>query len=274
MLCASPGGNADAAGIRCIPMPDLLTIEKISLAFGGIAALSEVSVAVAKGHVTAVIGPNGAGKTSLFNVISGFYRPNSGRVLFDNKDILAIPGHKRSTLGIARTFQNIALFDGMSVLENIKLGAHAQLRANVFSAGIYLFWARREEDDLTRRIERDVLTFLELDDVRDRPIGGLPYGVQKRVELARALVMRPRLLLLDEPFAGMNSNEKARMASTIRRCVTEWNTTVLLIDHDMEMVMGLSDHVAVLSFGRLIAAGDSGSVRRHPAVIDAYLGAA
>jgi branched-chain amino acid transport system ATP-binding protein len=256
------------------PMPDRLTIDKVSLAFGGIAALSDASVAVAQGRITAIIGPNGAGKTSLFNVISGFYRPNAGAVTFDGKDILALPGHARSTLGIARTFQNIALFDGMTVLENIKLGAHAQLRANVFSAGIYMVWAQREENDLTQRIEREVLKFLELEDVRDGPIGGLPYGVQKRVELARALVMRPRLLLLDEPFAGMNANEKARMANYIRRCVVEWGSTVLLIDHDMEMVMGLSDHVAVLNFGRLIASGDPDAVRRHPTVIDAYLGAA
>ena len=255
-------------------MSDLMSIERVSLAFGGIAALSEVSVAVAAGRVTAVIGPNGAGKTSLFNVISGFYRPNAGAVTFDGRDILSRPGNARSTLGIARTFQNIALFDGMTVLENIKLGAHAQLSANVFSAGLYMFWAKREEDDLTRRIEREVLGFLELEEVRDGPIGGLPYGVQKRVELARALVTRPRLLLLDEPFAGMNANEKARMANTIRRCVAEFGTTVLLIDHDMEMVMGLSDHVAVLNFGRLIAAGDPHGVRRHPMVIDAYLGAA
>jgi branched-chain amino acid transport system ATP-binding protein len=255
-------------------MSDLLTIERVSLAFGGIAALSDVSVAAASGRVTAIIGPNGAGKTSLFNVISGFYRPNAGAVLFDGSNILTLPGHARSTLGIARTFQNIALFDGMTVLENIKLGAHAQLRANVFSAGVYIHWAKREEDDLTRRIEQEILSFLELEDERDRPIGGLPYGVQKRVELARALVMRPRLLLLDEPFAGMNANEKARMANYVRRCVVEWNSTVLLIDHDMEMVMGLSDHVAVLNFGKLIAAGDPATVRRHPAVIDAYLGAA
>ena len=255
-------------------MPDLLTIDRVSLAFGGIAALSDVSVAVAQGRVTAIIGPNGAGKTSLFNVISGFYRPNAGTVMLEGRNILALPGHARSTLGIARTFQNIALFDGMTVLENIKLGAHAQLSANVFSAGVYMFWATREEDDLTRRIEREVLAFLELDNVRDGPIGGLPYGVQKRVELARALVMRPRLLLLDEPFAGMNANEKARMANYVRRCVAEWGTTVLLIDHDMEMVMGLSDHVVVLNFGKLIAAGDPDTVRRQPIVIDAYLGAA
>jgi branched-chain amino acid transport system ATP-binding protein len=255
-------------------MPDLLTIDRVSLAFGGITALTDVSVAVAEGRVSAVIGPNGAGKTSLFNVISGFYRPTAGTVSFDGRNILGLPGHARSTLGIARTFQNIALFDGMTVLENIKLGAHAQLRANVFSASIYMGWAKREEDKLTRRIEREVLAFLELEEVRDGPIGGLPYGVQKRIELARALVTRPRLLLLDEPFAGMNANEKVRMATYIRRCVAEWGTTVLLIDHDMETVMGLSDHVAVLNFGRLIAAGAPDEVRRHPTVIDAYLGAA
>jgi branched-chain amino acid transport system ATP-binding protein len=255
-------------------MSDLMSIERVSLAFGGIAALADVSVAVAAGRVTAVIGPNGAGKTSLFNVISGFYRPNAGTVTFDGRNILTLPGNARLTLGIARTFQNIALFDGMTVLENIKLGAHAQLRANVFTASIYMGWAKREEDGLTRRIEREVLGFLELAEVLDRSIGGLPYGVQKRVELARALVTRPRLLLLDEPFAGMNASEKARMAHIIRGCVTEFGTTVLLIDHDMEMVMGLSDHVAVLNFGKLIAAGNADTVRRHPAVVDAYLGAA
>jgi branched-chain amino acid transport system ATP-binding protein len=255
-------------------MPDLLRIENISLAFGGIAALTDVSVSVAEGRVTAVIGPNGAGKTSLFNVISGFYRPNAGRVTFGDRDVLALPGHARSAMGIARTFQNIALFDGMTVLENIKLGAHAQLRANVFSAAVYFGWAQREEDDLTRQIETEVLKFLELEDVRDAATNGLPYGVQKRIELARALVTRPKLLLLDEPFAGMNAIEKARMATYIRRCVAEWGATVLLIDHDMEMVMGLSDHVAVLNFGKLIASGDPAAVQRHPMVIDAYLGAA
>jgi branched-chain amino acid transport system ATP-binding protein len=255
-------------------MPDLLRIENISLAFGGIAALTDVSVSVAEGRVTAVIGPNGAGKTSLFNVISGFYRPKAGRVTFGDRDVLALPGHARSAMGIARTFQNIALFDGMTVLENIKLGAHAQLRANVFSAAVYFGWAQREENDLTRQIETEVLKFLELEDVRDAATNGLPYGVQKRIELARALVTRPKLLLLDEPFAGMNAIEKARMATYIRRCVAEWGVTVLLIDHDMEMVLGLSDHVAVLNFGKLIASGDPAAVQRHPMVIDAYLGAA
>jgi branched-chain amino acid transport system ATP-binding protein len=254
-------------------MGQLLEVDHISLSFGGIAALSDISTSVKEGSITAVIGPNGAGKTSFFNVISGFYRPNTGTVKFDGANILVRPAHARSTLGIARTFQNIALFEGMTVLENIKLGAHAQLKANVFSSGIYLGWAKREEDVLTGRIDDEVIEFLDLREVRDGPIAGLPYGMQKRVELARALVMKPRLLLVDEPFAGMNSSEKVSMAEYIRRCVLDWGTTVLLIDHDMEMVMGLSHHVAVLNFGRLIAAGDPDTVRKHPAVIEAYLGA-
>ena len=254
-------------------MPELLNIEGISLAFGGVAALEDVSASVREGAITAVIGPNGAGKTTLLNVVSGFYRPSQGRVSFGGTDILALPAHARSRLGIARTFQNIALFAGMTVLENIKLGAHDQLGANVFSAGLYLGWARREETLLSGRIDRDVIDFLDLREIRDRPIAGLPYGLQKRVEIARALVMRPRLLLLDEPVAGMNAAEKVAMAGYIRRCVAEWGTTVLLIDHDMGMVMELSDHVVVLNFGRMIAAGEPDAVRRHPGVIEAYLGA-
>jgi len=255
-------------------MQDLLTIDRVSLELGGISALSEVSAGVAERHITALIGPNGAGKTCLFNVISGFYRPSAGAVTFDGIDLLATPPYARSGLGIARTFQNIALFSGLTVIENIKLGAHSQLRTNVFSAGLYFGWARREEATLDERIDREVIEFLDLGEVGDRSIAGLPYGLQKRVELARALVMRPRLLLLDEPVAGMNAAEKAAMAGYIRRCVTDWGTTVLLIDHDMETVMGLSGHVIVLNFGQVIAAGDPDAVRQHSGVIDAYLGVA
>jgi branched-chain amino acid transport system ATP-binding protein len=254
-------------------MTDLLKIDDISLSFGGVTALSGISTGVKQGHITAFIGPNGAGKTSLFNVISGFYRPGSGQVLYENVDILRLPAHARSKLGIARTFQNIALFEGMTVLENIKLGAHAELKSDVATSSWYMGPARREEQALTTRIDETVLEFLQLSGIRDRQIEGLPYGMQKRVELARALISKPRLLMVDEPFAGMNAQEKSRMADYLRRCVTEWGTTTLIIDHDMEMIMTLSDHVVVLNFGRMIAAGDPLSVRKHPAVIEAYLGA-
>jgi branched-chain amino acid transport system ATP-binding protein len=236
--------------------------------------LTDVSATVEDGEITAIIGPNGAGKTSLFNITSGFYRPSSGNVAFDGKDLLAMPAHARPKLGIARTFQNIALFSGLSVLENIKLGAHAQLKAHARTASFYLGAAAREEREVTSHIENNILGFLNLSDIRDRSIDGLPYGLQKRIELARALVMRPRLLMLDEPFAGMNAAERLQMATYIRRCVKEWRTTMLLIDHDMETVLGLSRHVVVLNFGRVIASGTPEHVRAHPGVVDAYLGAA
>jgi len=255
-------------------MRDLLTLEGITLGFGGIQALSDVSASVREHGVTAVIGPNGAGKTSLFNVISGFYRANSGTARYDGRDLLATPSNARARLGIARTFQNIALFQGLSVLENVKLGAHAELRANLFSASIFLGSAAREEAILTRRIDEEILEPLGLAEIRDRPVAGLPYGQQKRIELARAMVMRPRLLMLDEPFAGMPPPEKRRMAEAIRSFMRTGGVTTLLIDHDMEAVMGLSDHVVVLNFGKVIAAGDAAMVRQHPGVIEAYLGAA
>lgn len=253
-------------------MSALLAIENVNLAFGGIRALSAVSANVERNRVTSIIGPNGAGKTSLFNVISGFYKPQSGAILFEGEDLVRQPAHRRSSAGIARTFQNIALFSGLTVLDNIKLGAHAQLQSGVFSAAGWFGRARREEAELTRRIDKDIIEVLDLGDIRDRSIAGLPYGLQKRVELARALVARPKLLMLDEPVAGMTPPEKDEMARYIRRCVDEWAMTVLLIDHDMAMVMGISDHVVVVNFGEVIADGRPQDVRSHPGVIAAYLG--
>ena len=244
----------------------LLDISGVGITFGGIRALSEVSLSAAANAVTAVIGPNGAGKTTLFNVISGFYPAREGSVAFDGQDLLKLSAHKRCDVGIARTFQNIALFPGMTVAENIKLGAHHQLRTGLATAALYLGRARREERALDRRIDEEILPLLDLEDVRDRSVSGLPYGVQKRIELARALVSMPKLLMLDEPFAGMNTGEKARMSKYIAQIVTQTDLTVILIDHDMESIMTMSNHVVVLNFGRVIAAGTPAEVQADPAV--------
>ena len=250
-----------------------LAVEGVDLRFGGIHALRAVSFAAAPGQITAVIGPNGAGKTSVFNTISGFYRPGAGRIVLGDEDITNVPVHARAARGLARTFQNIALFRGLTVLENIKLGGHHTMKANVFSAMGYLGGARDEEIALREEVERKVISFLEIDHIRHQSVDALPYGLQKRVELARALAMRPRVLLLDEPVAGMNREETEDMARYILDVQEEWGVTVLLVEHDMGMVMDISSHIAVLNFGEVIASGTPAAVRRHPQVIEAYLGA-
>ena len=250
----------------------MLRVDDIHLAFGGVRALSGVSVHAERGRITSVIGPNGAGKTSLFNVISGFYKPQQGAVTLDGQSITRLRPSERASCGMSRTFQNIALFHGMSVLDNIKLGAHTNLKSGVFSAGLRLARTRREEADLAASIQRDIIGLLELDTVQHHYVEDLPYGVQKRVELARALVMRPKILLLDEPVAGMNTEEKREMSRFVLDVRRDWNTTVLLIEHDMSMVMAISDHIVVLSFGKPIAAGSPDEVRANPDVIKAYLG--
>ena len=250
-----------------------LQVEGVDLRFGGIHALRGVSFEAAPGQITAVIGPNGAGKTSVFNTISGFYRPASGRILLGGQDITHVPVNRRAGMGLARTFQNIALFRGLSVLENIKLGGHHTLGAGLFSALVGGRRARDEEDALRAEIEERVIDFLEIDHIRHRSVDALPYGLQKRVELARALAMRPRVLMLDEPVAGMNREETEDMARFILDVQEEWGVSVLLVEHDMGMVMDISSHVVVLNFGQVIASGTPAEVRRHPMVVEAYLGA-
>jgi branched-chain amino acid transport system ATP-binding protein len=249
-----------------------LAVDGVHLRFGGIHALRNVSFAAPAGQITAVIGPNGAGKTSVFNTISGFYRPQSGRIQLGGGDITTVPVHARAALGLARTFQNIALFRGLSVLENIKLGGHHTMKAGVWSALTYGKAAERDEMALREQVERRVIDFLELDHIRHRSVDVLPYGLQKRVELARALAMQPRVLMLDEPVAGMNREETEDMARFILDVQEEWGVTVLLVEHDMGMVMDISTHVVVLNFGEVIASGPPSEVRNHRQVIEAYLG--
>lgn len=252
----------------------MLTVDNVQLSFGGVKALTGVSVEAANGKITAVIGPNGAGKTSLFNVISGFYRPQAGRVVFDGEDITSMKPHTRAYRGMSRTFQNIALFSGMTVLDNVKLGAHTRLTGGILASGLRLPSARRQEQELDIEIRRNVMGLLELDHVQDSYVEDLAYGLQKRVELARALVMRPKILLLDEPVAGMNREEKREMSRFVVDVRDRLNTTVLLIEHDMGMVMGISDHIVVLSFGKPIASGTPAEIGSNPEVIKAYLGGA
>ena len=250
----------------------ILQVDGVTLSFGGVHALSGVGFEVQPGSITAVIGPNGAGKTSLFNTISGFYRPGAGSIRFKGQDITRVPAPRRARLGLGRSFQNIALFRGMTVLDNIKLGRHAHLKTNVFDALLYLGRARREEAELRRDIEERIIDFLEIDHIRHASVAALPYGLQKRVEMARALAMQPEILMLDEPVAGMNREETEDMARFILDVRAEWGVTVLMVEHDMGMVMDLSDHVVVLNFGQVIAQGTPAVVQADPEVNRAYLG--
>ena len=248
-----------------------LEIREVSKAFGGVQAVTRVSLDVPRGEILSVIGPNGAGKTTVLNMISGFYHPDSGRITLEGQDITDLAPSRIAELGIARTFQNIALFRGMTVLDNLMLGRHVHMKTGVLSAFAYWGFAEKEEVQHRRRVE-DIIDFLRIQDLRRRPTGSLAYGLQKRVELGRALALDPKILLLDEPMGGCNHEEKEDMARFILDVNEEWGVTVILIEHDMGVVMDISDRVAVLDMGQKIAEGTPDEVRANPRVIKAYLG--
>ena len=250
----------------------VIKVNNISLAFGGVQALNNVSAELKKGEIFAVIGPNGAGKTCLLNCISRFYTPQQGQLFFKDKEITKVATHAIAKLGIARTFQNVELFKGMTVLDNIKLGRHAFLKTGIFSNMIYFGRTRREELKLRQEIEEHIIDLLEIQAIRKKIVGTLPYGLQKRVELARALAMQPQVLLLDEPMAGMNLEETEDMARFILNVNSMWKVSIILVEHDMGVVMDISDHVCVLEFGSKIADGSPREIQKNQQVIKAYLG--
>jgi branched-chain amino acid transport system ATP-binding protein len=250
----------------------LLSIEAMEMRFGGLVALHQVSLAAREGDVTAVIGPNGAGKTTLFNCITGMYRPTGGRVTFAGQDITGARANDIARNGIARTFQNLALFHGLTVIENLKVGAYRHGRSGLLEGSVFWSRARREERQATQEA-MEILDFLGLADVADVLPDELPYGRQKQVEFGRALMQKARMILLDEPMAGMSRAEKDRMVELIRQVRQRYGVSFLLVEHDMPVIMDVSDHIVVLDFGRKIAEGPPAAIQSSEAVIAAYLGA-
>ena len=253
------------------PGGTLLEVKNISLSFGGVNALQDISFDILKGEVRAIIGPNGAGKSSMLNVINGFYHPQQGEVWFDGELRNQMKPHEVAKLGIARTFQNIALFKGMSTLDNLMTGRMIKMKTNLLWQALWIGPAEKEENEHRERVEH-IIDFLKIQSIRKTPVGRLPYGMQKRVELGRALAAESKLLLLDEPMAGMNLEEKEDMCRFVLDVNDEFGTTIALIEHDMGVVMDISDRVVVLDYGKKLADGTPEEVRSNQAVIDAYLG--
>jgi branched-chain amino acid transport system ATP-binding protein len=251
--------------------PPKLHVQNVSLSFGGIRALDKIDFNVRRGEILAVIGPNGAGKTSLINSINGFYTPQAGAILFEGRDMTRLPPFKRAQAGISRTFQNIALYTNMTALDNLMAARHIHMKSNLLSGA--LFWgAARSEEIAHRRKVEEIIDFLEMEAIRKTIVGHLSYGLRKRVELGRALALEPTLLLLDEPMAGMNVEEKEDMARFILDIHERQGMTIMLIEHDMGLVMDISDRVVALDFGRKIAEGAPDDIKHNEAVIKAYLG--
>ena len=260
--------SAQAPGAASLPPMQALNVR---LQFGGVVALNDVSLEIRDDELLAIIGPNGAGKSSLMNCLSGFYRPSAGQVLLGGSDIRGLPVHRIAQMGLARTFQGTHIFSGMTVVENLMVGRHIHMRSSLAQAFVYFGAARREEIEHREKVE-EIIELLEIESIRHQPVGSLGYGLRKRVDLGRALAQDPKILLMDEPMAGMNSEEKEDMARFILDVREAARIPVVLVEHDMGVVMDLADRIAVLDFGAKIAEGTPQQMQRDPAVLKAYLG--